>query len=62
MIIPHWFQGCQSCGDAVTFVLRAEGWEPRARCRECHNELTRGILPNVTRTKCRGARKPRRGR
>lgn len=53
MLTPSWFQGCQSCGDAVTFVLKRDGFEPRKLCRECHLEKTKGIIPNVTRGKRR---------
>lgn len=57
MLVPSWFIGCRACGDAVSFVLRPDGWEPRRLCRDCYKELVHGILPNVTRTKARSPRK-----
>jgi hypothetical protein len=57
MLVPSWFVGCRACGDAVTFILKDDGWYPRRHCRDCHKELIHGVLPNVTRTKARQHRR-----
>lgn len=56
MLVPSWFIGCRACGDAVTFILKDDGWHPRRLCRDCHREKIQGIIPNVTKSK---PRKPR---